>query len=77
MDYEVSNMLEEQPTKADIMLEYRIAVLEGIIDWMLNNGVFVRSIEPDEMESVHNNALKQTRQRYPGVEISYTGKWSR
>ena len=38
-------MVNEAGSKASIMLEYRVAVLEGVIDWMLSNGVFEKAIE--------------------------------
>ena len=67
----------EKATKEEVMLEYRIAVLEGITDWMLSNGVFMKSIEDDEMKQIHTDALYITRRRYPGIEIEFKGRWQR
>ncbi len=70
-------MAREKITRDEIMLEYRIAVLEGTIEWMLSNGVFVKSIEPDEMEKIHAEALDLTKRRYPEAQIEFKGRWSR
>ncbi len=64
-------------SREEILLEYRIAVLEGIVDWMLNNGVFVKAIEPEDMAAVHKKALELTRRRYPGAAIDFSGRWER
>ncbi len=62
-----------------IKLEYRVAVLEGIVSWMLTNGVFVKSIEASEMESIHSQAVVFLQKRYPDaqIDIKFEGRWER
>jgi hypothetical protein len=62
-----------------IKLEYRVAILEGIVSWMLTNGVFVKSIEASEMEDIHTTAVDLLKKRYPDaqIEIKFDGRWER
>jgi hypothetical protein len=67
------------PSKEIIRLEYRVAVLEGIVNWMLTNGVFVKSIESSEMEQIHGEAVDLLKRRYPQAQIDFRfeGRWQR
>lgn len=60
-----------------IKLEYRVAVLEGIVSWMLTNGVFVKSIEAEEMENIHSQAVNIIQNRYPDAQIELEGRWEK
>ena len=62
--------------ESTIMIEYRIriAVLEGTVNWMLSNGVFVKSIEAAEAEKIRNDAVKLVKRWYPDVEIEFKRK---
>jgi hypothetical protein len=62
------------PTKEDIILEYRVAVLEGLVEWMLNNGMFDKGLDLEERENMHNAAMEYVKTKYPHVEISF--EWS-
>ena len=69
----IASMTRDEST---IMIEYRIriAVLEGTVNWMLSNGVFVKSIDAAEMEKIRNDAVKLVKRWYPDVEIEFKGK---
>jgi len=72
-----SRVLLLRQDKESVMLEYRVAVLEGIINWMLYHGKFSKNIETAEMEEIHKQALDLVRRRYPEAQISFEGKWQR
>ena len=65
------------PTNEDVMLEYRVAVLEGIVDWLLNNAVVMKNLEPSEMEQIHEKAVELVNRAYPGTDVEFKGKWPR
>lgn len=67
----------KEPTE-NVLLEYRIAILEGTVEWLLTNGVFVKTIEQSEMEKIHNKAIELVRRRYPEAQIEFKeGRWQR
>jgi trans-aconitate methyltransferase len=52
--------------------EYRIGVLEGIVDWMLtNNSGFVKNLTPEEMKKIRQRVVERLQQKYPksGIEL--------
>ena len=63
------------PTKEDIMLQYRVAVLEDLVGWMLKCGTFSKELDEEEMKQIHDSAVETVRQRYPYVNIRFQGKW--
>lgn len=65
------------PHKEDVLLEYRVAVLEALTDWMLTNGVFNRAMETSEMADIHEQAVAVVRRRYPGAHVEFKGRWPR
>ena len=69
--------MTQLPTKEDIMLQYRVAVLEDLVGWMLNCGTFSKEMNEHEMEEIHDSAVEAVRQRYPYVNIRFEGEWLR
>jgi hypothetical protein len=71
--------MSETPPKEVIMLEYRISILEGIVEWLLTNGVVVKSMDTTEMKTIHQQAVNLLRQRYPEIQIDikFEGRWER
>ncbi len=53
----------------DANLEYRVAFLEGYVEWMLKNGVFVRNIGQSEIDEIRQKATLVVRQRFPEAEV--------
>lgn len=52
--------------------EYRIGVLEGIVDWILaNNSAFVQQLTPEVMNEIRQGVVRRLRQKYPksGIEL--------
>ena len=53
--------------------EYRIGVLEGIIDWILaNNNAFVDDLTPEVMDDIRQRVGKRLQDKYPktGIAVS-------
>lgn len=65
------------PFEVDVMLEYRVAVLEGVVDWLLKNGIFTKSLDGDEMKQIHEKAVQLVNRAYPNTEIEFKGAWPR
>ena len=65
------------PSEVDVLLEYRVAVLDGIVDSMLSNGVFTKSLESNEMEQIHERALLLVRRAHSDTKIELKGRWLR
>ncbi len=55
-------------------LEYRVAILEGYIEWMLGNGLFVREIKQAEIEEIKQKATEIVRKRFPEAEFDVKEK---
>jgi len=75
---EFEKTLKSTATKQEknvIMLEYRIAVLEGVMEWMLRNGKYKEKITPSEMANIDTQALISVRHKFPDAEISFEGRW--
>jgi len=52
--------------------EYRIQVLEGIVQWILtNNSAFVKDLTDQEMRDIRQKALRSLQEKYPksGIEL--------
>lgn len=52
--------------------EYRIGVLEGIVDWILtNNSAFVQQLTPEVMTRIRQTVVRRMQQKYPksGIEV--------
>jgi len=52
--------------------EYRIQVLEGIVQWILtNNNAFVKDLTDHEMREIRQKALRRLQEKYPksGIEL--------
>jgi hypothetical protein len=52
--------------------EYRIGVLEGIIDWMLSHNPSVaHDLTPSEMNGIRQRVVERLKQKYPksGIEL--------
>jgi hypothetical protein len=54
-------------------LEYRVAVLEGYIEWMFNNGLFIRSINSEEIAGIQEKAAQLVKRRFPDAEVEVAG----
>ena len=52
-------------------LEYRVAVLEGLISWLLSNAYLEQPLHASELSSIYKEAETTVRRRFPQVEISY------
>lgn len=52
--------------------EYRIGVLEAIVQWILsNNDAFLRDLTDEEMDDIRERTLRRLQEKYPksGVEL--------
>ena len=52
--------------------EYRIGVLEGIVEWILaNNSAFIQQLTPEVMAQIRQTVVRRMQQKYPksGVEL--------
>ena len=50
--------------------EYRIGVLEGIVDWILtNNSAFVQQLTPEVMTQIRQTVVRRMQQKYPKSSI--------
>jgi hypothetical protein len=58
----------------EAQLELRIAILEGYLEWILNNGIFVRSIEQYEIDTIKQKAVQNIHERFPDAEVSIEQK---
>jgi hypothetical protein len=52
-------------------LEYRVAVLEGLVRWLLSNAYLDQPIEASDLNEIYRKAEVAVRARFPQVEISY------
>ena len=50
-------------------IEYRIAVLEGTLEWLLENSVVVKSLSKEETNAIHKEAIEKVRKRFPEAQI--------
>jgi hypothetical protein len=51
--------------------EYRIGVLEGIVDWILaNNSAFVDDLTPEVMDGIRQRVGKRLQDKYPKTGIA-------
>lgn len=69
--------MSKVPTKHEVLLEYRVAILEGVFEWMLKNGVFVQVLEAGDMKRIHGQATEAVKRRYPNAHVKFTGKFAR
>lgn len=52
--------------------EYRIRVLEGIVDWILaNNTAWVEELTPRVMSEIRENAVGRLREKYPKSDVRF------
>ena len=49
--------------------EYRVGVLEQLVDWMLNNGTFKRNLAPDELRKMRQSVVDRLQKKYPNSGI--------
>lgn len=70
-----ANQREDEYNR-NIMLEYRAAELEGILDWALTNNLLVQDIKPNKIEEIQQQALEQVRRRHPEVHLQLKGEWT-
>lgn len=63
--------------KGEVLLEYRVAVLEGVLGWMLKNGVVVKALGYKEMKKIHLHARALVKERYPDIHVEYTAKFAK
>lgn len=52
-------------------LEYRVAVLEGLVSWLLSNAYLNRPLDFAEVNKIYKEAEATVRRRFPQVEIDY------
>ena len=63
-----------QQSKENILLEYRIEVLEGLVEWLLKNGEYSQQIDSSVIDEIHRKALFTARRKYPEAEINIEGR---
>lgn len=50
--------------------EYRMGVLEGVVDWILtNNEAFAQQLTPQVMAEIRDGVVTRLRQKYPKSRI--------
>lgn len=54
----------ESEYNRNIMLEYRTAELQGILDWALSNNVLVKDIHSSQIEQIQKQALEMVKRRH-------------
>jgi hypothetical protein len=64
-----SNWVQMTRAQEHIELEYRVAVLEGIVKWLLSNAVLSKALESDELSEIYSKAAETVRRRHPQAEI--------
>lgn len=55
-----------------LMNEYRIGVLEKVVDWILaNNSAFDEQLTPEVMNQLRQDVIKGLQEKYPksGIEV--------
>ncbi len=57
--------------RENVAIEYRIAVLEGTLEWLLENSVVVKSLSEEETEAIHKGAIERVRKRFPQAQIGF------
>jgi len=60
-----------ETTTEYIELEYRVAVLEGIVSWLLSNGVLTRPLASDDLSQIYGEAAESIRSRHPNADIAF------
>lgn len=60
----------QDAAKQNVMLEYRVEVLEGMIEWLLENGVVVKSLSEEETKAIQQEAIVKLRKRFPDAHIA-------
>lgn len=63
--------------RADVLLEFRVAVLEGIVDWLLKNNSLPANITRQEIDKIDQYALESVKKHHPGVEMELIGQWAK
>jgi hypothetical protein len=55
--------------------EYRIGVLEGIVDWILtNNTAFATQLSPGQLSQIRQSVVTRLQKKYPNSGIELSGK---
>jgi hypothetical protein len=55
--------------------EYRIGVLEGIVDWILtNNTAYVTELSPAQLDGIRQGVVSRLQKKYPNSGIEMSGK---
>lgn len=52
-------------------LEYRVAVLEGALRWLLSNAYLTEPISEEELARIYWEAADTIREKHPDAEIDY------
>jgi hypothetical protein len=71
---EIRNFSYSEEEKEKIILEYRVAVLEAKLDWILKNEV-IKSIPDLELRIIQRKALETIKKNYPEAEIKLEAGW--
>jgi hypothetical protein len=51
--------------------EYRIGVLEGMVDWILtNNPTFVKDLTDEDIDEIRRKVVNRLQQKYPKSAIA-------
>jgi len=53
--------------------EFRIGVMEKLLEWTLNNNSTVTRPFPEDIEEIKKSVIAQLRQKYPKSGIEYKG----
>lgn len=54
-----------------IELEYRVAVLENLLGWVLSNAYLTEPIDEEVLRKIYWDAANDVRSRHPEAEIEY------
>ena len=55
--------------------EYRIGVLEGIVDWILtNNTAFASQLSPEQLSQIRQSVVTRLQKKYPNSGVELKGK---
>lgn len=63
--------ISELQKKQIILLEYQLAIVNGMAKWLLENGKFEKKILADETQQILKEALDQVQKDHPGVDINF------